>query len=50
MQWAYIRIAGLARSANAQQDRAEEQRYAIAPAFTSRPDAKTNLRFSYSPE
>ncbi|WP_176205896.1 TonB-dependent receptor plug domain-containing protein, partial [Salmonella enterica] len=37
------RLTGLARSANAQQDRAEEQRYAIAPAFTWRPDDKTNF-------
>lgn len=39
------RLTGLARSANAQQDRAEEQRYAIAPAFTWRPDDKTNFTF-----
>ncbi|MBB1198734.1 ferrichrome porin FhuA [Enterobacteriaceae bacterium 89] len=42
--WSY-RLTGLARSANAQQERAEEQRYAIAPAFTWRPDDKTNFTF-----
>ena len=36
------RLTGLARSANAQQKGSEEQRYAIAPAFTWRPDDKTN--------
>ncbi|WP_136147016.1 ferrichrome porin FhuA [Escherichia coli] len=39
------RLTGLARSANAQQKGAEEQRYAIAPAFTWRPDDKTNFPF-----
>lgn len=39
------RLTGLARSADAQQDRAKEQRYAIAPAFTWRPDDKTNFTF-----
>ncbi|EEW6055563.1 ferrichrome porin FhuA [Escherichia coli] len=39
------RLTGLARSANAQQKGAEEQRYAIAPAFTWRPDDKTNFTF-----
>ncbi|MBA1713772.1 ferrichrome porin FhuA [Escherichia coli] len=33
------------RSANAQQKGAEEQRYAIAPAFTWRPNDKTNFTF-----
>ncbi|HAI6652063.1 TPA: ferrichrome porin FhuA [Escherichia coli] len=36
---------GFARSANAQQKGSEEQRYAIAPAFTWRPDDKTNFTF-----
>ncbi|MCR6679961.1 TonB-dependent siderophore receptor, partial [Escherichia marmotae] len=35
------RLTGLERSANAQQKCAEEQRYAIAPALTWRPDDKT---------
>ncbi|HHY0905039.1 TPA: ferrichrome porin FhuA [Salmonella enterica] len=39
------RLTGLARSANAQQDRAEEQRYAIAPSFSWHPDDKTNFTF-----
>lgn len=39
------RLTGLARSANAQQKGAEEQRYAIAPSFTWRPDDKTNFTF-----
>ncbi|WP_267208590.1 ferrichrome porin FhuA [Escherichia coli] len=39
------RLTGIARSANAQQKGAEEQRYAIAPAFTWRPDNKTNFTF-----
>ncbi|HHE2817972.1 TPA: ferrichrome porin FhuA [Escherichia coli] len=39
------RLTGIARSANAQQKGAEEQRYAIAPAFTWRPDDKTNFTF-----
>ncbi|HAH3075023.1 TPA: TonB-dependent siderophore receptor [Escherichia coli] len=39
------RLTGLARSANAQQKGVEEQRYAIAPAFTWRPDDKTNFTF-----
>ena len=39
------RLIGLARSANAQQKGAEEQRYAIAPAFTWRPNDKTNFTF-----
>ncbi|HEH7259917.1 TPA: ferrichrome porin FhuA [Escherichia coli] len=41
------RLTGLARSANAQQKGAEEQRYAIAPAFTWRPNDKTNFTFLY---
>ncbi|HEP0400912.1 TPA: ferrichrome porin FhuA [Escherichia coli] len=41
------RLTGLARSANAQQKGSEEQRYAIAPAFTWRPDDKTNFTFLY---
>ncbi|HDS4044092.1 TPA: ferrichrome porin FhuA [Escherichia coli] len=39
------RLTGLARSANAQQKGSEEQRYAIAPAFTWRPDDRTNFTF-----
>ena len=39
------RLTGLARSANAQQKGTEEQRYAIAPAFTWRPNDKTNFTF-----
>ncbi|HCP1437528.1 TPA: ferrichrome porin FhuA [Escherichia coli] len=39
------RLTGLARSANAQQKGSEEQRYTIAPAFTWRPDDKTNFTF-----
>ena len=39
------RLTGLARSANAQQQSAEEQRYAIAPSFSWRPDDKTNFTF-----
>ncbi|HFM0779288.1 TPA: ferrichrome porin FhuA [Escherichia coli] len=39
------RLTSLARSANAQQKGAEEQRYAIAPAFTWRPNDKTNFTF-----
>ncbi len=39
------RLTGLARSANAQQKGSEEQRYAIAPAFSWRPDDKTNFTF-----
>ena len=39
------RLTGLARSVNAQQKGSEEQRYAIAPAFTWRPDDKTNFTF-----
>ncbi|EON5732120.1 ferrichrome porin FhuA [Escherichia coli] len=39
------RLTGIARSANAQQKGAEEQRYAIAPSFTWRPDDKTNFTF-----
>ena len=39
------RLTGLARSANAPQKGSEEQRYAIAPAFTWRPDDKTNFTF-----
>ncbi|EMC2272042.1 ferrichrome porin FhuA [Escherichia coli] len=41
----FYRLTGLARSANAQQKGSEEQRYAIAPAFTWRPDDKTNFTF-----
>ena len=46
------RLTGIARSANAQQKGAEEQRYAIAPAFTWRPDDKTNFTsyFQNEPE
>ncbi|MCD4561987.1 ferrichrome porin FhuA [Lelliottia sp. F153] len=39
------RLTGVARSNNAQQERAEEQRYAIAPSFSWRPDDKTNFTF-----
>lgn len=39
------RLTGLVRSANAQQQGAEEQRYAIAPSFSWRPDDKTNFTF-----
>ncbi len=39
------RLTGVARSANAQQKGAEEQRYAIAPSFSWRPDDKTNFTF-----
>lgn len=39
------RLTGLARSANAQQEGAKEQRYTIAPSFTWRPDDKTNFTF-----
>lgn len=39
------RLTGLARSANAQQQNAESQRYAIAPSFSWRPDDKTNFTF-----
>ncbi|WP_312073404.1 ferrichrome porin FhuA [Atlantibacter sp.] len=39
------RLTGLARSANAQQKGAEEQRYTIAPSFSWRPDDKTNFTF-----
>ncbi|MDB2181308.1 ferrichrome porin FhuA [Citrobacter farmeri] len=39
------RLTGLARSANAQQQGAEEQHYAIAPSFSWRPDDKTNFTF-----
>ncbi len=41
----FVSLTGLARSANTQQDRAEEQRYAIAPAFAASDD-KTNFTFS----
>ena len=39
------RLTGLARSNNAQQKGAEEQRYTIAPSFSWRPDDKTNFTF-----
>lgn len=39
------RLTGVARSNNAQQERAEEQRYAIAPSFSWRPDDKTTFTF-----
>ena len=39
------RLTGLARSANAQQKGSEEQRYAIAPAFTWRPDDNQDCPF-----
>ncbi|MGN7912755.1 ferrichrome porin FhuA [Enterobacter sp. 22466] len=39
------RLTGVARSNNAQQERAKEQRYAIAPSFSWRPDDKTTFTF-----
>ncbi|MEG1209912.1 MAG: ferrichrome porin FhuA [Leclercia sp.] len=39
------RLTGLARANDAQQDRAEEQRYTIAPSFSWRPSDKTNFTF-----
>ncbi|MDI3425137.1 ferrichrome porin FhuA [Enterobacter sp. V87_3] len=39
------RLTGVARSNNAQQDDKGEQRYAIAPAFSWRPDDKTTFTF-----
>lgn len=39
------RLTGLARSNNAQQERAEEQRYTIAPSFSWRPSDETNFTF-----
>ena len=37
------RLTGVARSNNEQQQNAEQQRYAIAPSFSWRPDDKTNF-------
>lgn len=39
------RLTGVARSNNAQQQDKGEQRYAIAPSFSWRPDDKTNFTF-----
>ena len=39
------RLTGMARANNQQQVNAEQQRYAIAPSFTWRPDDKTNFTF-----
>lgn len=39
------RLTGVARSNNEQQQNAEQQRYAIAPSFSWRPDDKTNFTF-----
>ncbi len=39
------RLTGLARSNNSQQEGKGEQRYAIAPSFSWRPDDKTNFTF-----
>ncbi|HBQ2463924.1 TPA: ferrichrome porin FhuA [Klebsiella aerogenes] len=39
------RLTGGARSNNEQQQNAEQQRYAIAPSFSWRPDDKTNFTF-----
>ena len=39
------RLTGLARSNDQQQKGAEQQRYAIAPSFTWRPDDKTSFTF-----
>ncbi|MCS2165458.1 ferrichrome porin FhuA [Scandinavium manionii] len=39
------RLTGVARSNNEQQVNAEQQRYAIAPSFSWRPDDKTNFTF-----
>ncbi len=37
------RLTGVARSNNEQQENAKQQRYAIAPSFSWRPDDKTNF-------
>ncbi len=39
------RLTGVARSNNAQQENKGEQRYAIAPSFSRRPDDKTTFTF-----
>ncbi|WP_380181935.1 ferrichrome porin FhuA [Kalamiella sp. sgz302252] len=39
------RLTGVARSNNEQQESAKQQRYAIAPSFTWRPDDRTNFTF-----
>ena len=39
------RLTGVARSNNAQQENKGEQRYAIAPSFSWRPDEKTTFTF-----
>ncbi|CAK9885978.1 MAG: Ferrichrome outer membrane transporter/phage receptor [Candidatus Erwinia impunctatus] len=39
------RLTGIARDSNAQQQGAEQQRYAIAPSFSWRPDSKTTFTF-----
>lgn len=38
-----FRLTGLAKDADAQQERAKEKRYAIAPEFSWQPNAQTNL-------
>lgn len=42
--WSY-RLTGLGRSENAQQEMVKSSRYAIAPAFSWRPDDKTDFTF-----
>ncbi|KNC93222.1 ferrichrome porin FhuA [Trabulsiella odontotermitis] len=42
--WSY-RLTGLGRSQDAQQDAVKSSRYAIAPSFSWRPDAKTDFTF-----
>ena len=39
------RLTGVARSNNSQQEDKGEQRYAIAPSFSRRPDDKTTFTF-----
>ncbi|MCL0318087.1 TonB-dependent siderophore receptor, partial [Escherichia coli] len=39
------RLTGVARSNNSQQEDKGEQRYAIAPSFSWRPDDKTTFTF-----
>jgi len=39
------RLTGIARSSDEQQQRAKQQRYAIAPSFSWRPDDKTRVTF-----
>ncbi|MFW0764253.1 ferrichrome porin FhuA [Trabulsiella odontotermitis] len=42
--WSY-RLTGLGRSQDAQQEAVKSSRYAIAPSFSWRPDAKTDFTF-----